>query len=143
MAITLPHRVLVDSGFWFALFDARDTHHQDAVDKENLLESAAVIVPWPTLYEAVNSRFVKNRRAVQDFERILKARNVTLVDDCPYREHAFEETVRTAAAHRTVALVDMVIRFMLDDGSLRVNWLLTYDVPDFADVCRKRSIQIV
>ena len=81
---------------------------------------------------------------MRDFERVLKRPNIIRMDDSPYREEALLRTLQQAiSARRPIALVDMLIRFMLDDVKVRVDCLLTYNVPDFADVCRKRNIQIL
>jgi predicted nucleic acid-binding protein len=144
MGVRLGKTILVDSGFWFALFNERDTHHQDALNKEDVLWSAVVLLPWPSLYETINTRFVKDEGATRDFKRIVGRPNTIRVDDSPYREEAFVETLREAApGDRPIGLVDVVIRLMLSDGNLRVNYLLTYNVPDFADICRRRMIQIL
>ena len=50
--------LLVDTGFFFALRDARDQYHASAEEKKHLLDTREVILPWPVLYETLNTRFV-------------------------------------------------------------------------------------
>jgi len=37
----------------------------------------------------------------------------------------------------------MVIRFMLDDVNTRIDYMLTFNVQDFHDICRKHSITML
>lgn len=55
MSRTSNNTLLVDSGFFFALFDPRDQHHAAAREKQEWLETLAVIMPWPILYETINT----------------------------------------------------------------------------------------
>lgn len=52
--MTTPYRLLVDSGFFFALFNERDRYHADAVEKREWLEILSLVIPWPVLYETIN-----------------------------------------------------------------------------------------
>jgi hypothetical protein len=47
------------------------------------------------------------------------------------------------APKRPISLVDMVIRYILDDVNIRKDCLLTFNRRDFVDVCRKRQIEIL
>ncbi|CAH2405647.1 hypothetical protein MES4922_40360 [Mesorhizobium ventifaucium] len=40
-------------------------------------------------------------------------------------------------------MVDCLIRLMLDDRNLKINYLATWNEGDFDDVCRKRRIEII
>jgi predicted nucleic acid-binding protein len=53
MINTLPRNsILTDSGFWLALANRQDRHHQSAVDAFNQYESFLFIVTWPVIIEA-------------------------------------------------------------------------------------------
>ena len=41
--------LLVDTGFFFALREARDQYHASAEEKKHLLDRWEVILPWPVL----------------------------------------------------------------------------------------------
>jgi predicted nucleic acid-binding protein len=82
----------VDTGFWFALFDGHDQYHVQALAKEELLHELNLIIPWPCLYETLNTRFVKNPISVHAFERLLQRPNIDLANDTKYREAAYSET---------------------------------------------------
>jgi hypothetical protein len=68
---------------------------------------------------------------------------VALIDDALYRDRAYEMTVSDAIRrHRRISLTDMVIRLMLEDVNVRAGYLFTFNPGDFADVCRRRGIEI-
>ena len=136
--------VLADSGFWYALYDARDQYHAQAEQNDYMLQSANVLVPWPCLYETFNTRFAKNKIAVRSFEALLRQTHVVLMRDEPYREAALEAAVSMALfASRSIALVDMVIRLILDDVNVRKDGLLTFNQRDFSDLCRRHQIEML
>ena len=75
--MTTPSKVLVDSGFFFPLFNPRDRYHADAVEKREWLEILSPVIPWPILYETINTRFAR-------FESILRGPHIALLNDSPY-----------------------------------------------------------
>lgn len=134
--------VLTDTGFWYAFYDGRDQYHEEAERKGYLLETSTVLLPWPCLYETFNTRFAKNAVAVRRFEALLRQAHVIRLPDEPYREIALE-AVMTTVASRSMALVDMVIRLILDDINVRKHGLLTFNQRDFSDLCRKHRIELL
>ena len=138
-----PKAAMLDTCFLYALFDSRDSWHSEAAKKSDLIVSLRLAIPWPCLYETVNTRFIKEPGRVQRFEILLKRPGVTLIDDSPYRDRAYEMTVDHAIRRRrTISLTDMVIRLMLEDVNVRVGYLFTFNPGDFADVCSRRGIEI-
>jgi predicted nucleic acid-binding protein len=137
--------LLVDSGFWFALFDGRDQYHSAAQGKAELIDNARIAFPWPTLYETINTRFVKkNPVGMRRIDMLLKSSKAVLIDDVSYRDNALHVTIREPQNPlRPISLVDMVIRFILDDPNVRIDGLLTFNEADFADICLKRKIAIL
>jgi len=134
--------VLIDSGFWYALYDTRDQYHTQAEQKQDFLQTSTLLIPWPCLYETFNTRFAKNKVAVRRFEVLLRQPHVVRLRDEPYREAALEAAIATAAS-RSMALVDMVIRLILDDINVRKHGLLTFNQRDFGDLCRKHQIEML
>ncbi|MGH9432556.1 MAG: hypothetical protein ACRD3T_13525 [Terriglobia bacterium] len=134
--------ILTDTGFWYAFYDARDPYHTQAEEKGDLLETSTVLLPWPCLYETFNTRFAKNTIAVRRFEALLRQAHVVRLPDEPYREVALQ-AVMTTIAKRSMALVDMVIRLILDDIKVRKHGLLTFNQKDFDDLCRKHQIEML
>ena len=136
----VPIRLLVDSGFWLALYDSTDPWHEQAAANGELVEDYPLLVPWPVLYETVKTRIVK-RPAFASFERVLKRNSTWLLDDSPYREACLDDAFSSGG--RPLSLVDLVLRRMLEDTALRIDGLLTINPKDFVDVCSRRRIEIV
>lgn len=101
-----------------------------------------MLLPWPCLYETFNTRFAKNTIAVRRFEALLRQPHVIRLPDEPYREIALE-AVMTTVTSRSMSLVDMVIRLILDDVNVRKHGLLTFNEKDSSDLCRKNRIEIL
>jgi len=136
--------VVVDAGYWYALFDSRDALHTKADAKASHIESLTVVFPWPTLYETLGTRFVKNRLGIDRLARVLKQSNVRFIDDSPYRDAALEATLREARiGKRSISLCDMVIRLMIEDVNIRIDAILTFNEKDFSDVCRSAKVEIL
>jgi len=135
--------VLIDTGFWYAFYDDRDQFHEQAERKGDHLETSTLLLPWPSLYETINTRFVnRNRIAVRRFESLLRKPQVILLPDEPYREAALEAVLGTVES-RGMALVDMVVRLILDDVNVRKHGLLTFNHRDFSDLCRKHRVEML
>ena len=134
--------LIIDTGFWYALYDRGDQYHAQAAQKEELLQTTTLLLPWPCLYETFNTHFAKNRIAVGRFEVLLRQPHVVRFRDEPYREAALEAAIRSAAS-RSMALVDMVIRLILDDVNVRKHGLLTFNHKDFSDLCRRHQIEML
>ncbi|MBF0509705.1 MAG: hypothetical protein HQK57_12375 [Deltaproteobacteria bacterium] len=143
MATSFGHKVIVDTGFWIALFDPRDRRHDEAVVKKSVLSKLSIVLPWPCLYETLRTRFVKNLSGVKSLEEFLGRPNISLVDDDYYKKRAYELTIKGASKGRTISMIDMLIRLMLDDKELRITHLLTFNEKDFVDVCRIRQIELL
>jgi predicted nucleic acid-binding protein len=138
----VPHRLMVDTGYWYAICDATEPSHNAAVTGFAAFERHGLILPWPCLYETLRTRFVKKPGAMQRFAAISGRPNVDRLDDLPYRDAALEQTLRTAR-RRPMSLVDMVMRLMLEDVNVRVNGFLTFNRKDFHDVCRARDLEML
>ena len=136
--------VLTDACFWMGLYNRRDPNHVNSISIMKKIEKFHILLPWPILYEVLNTKFLKNKIWLQEFDKSLKTLSVTLVEDGDYREKARIETVTLSSrGKRIISLVDMVVRFMIQEGKLRIHYLITYNVKDFYDVCKKRKIPII
>jgi predicted nucleic acid-binding protein len=137
------NNVIVDSGFWFALYDQGDTHYTEAIGIEEYLDISNIIIPFPTLYESINTKFMKNITAKVKFEHILKRNNVTIIDDAQIKNKALQITFTHESKKRNLSLVDNIIRLILDDIDYKIDYLITFNKKDFIDVCQKRNIEIL
>jgi hypothetical protein len=103
-----------------------------------------VLLPWPCLYETFNTRFAKNKFAVRQFEIFLQQPHVCFIKDEVYREKALEAAFKTSLIQsRGIALVDMVLRLILEDIDVRKHAIITFNPGDFSDLCRKHSIEML
>lgn len=136
--------VMVDTGFWYALFDPRDTYHTQANELVEYLELAQILIPYPTLYESLNTRFSRRNQWMEKFREILNRQNVILLDDTAYKREALDLTFElTLLQNRPLSLVDTVLRLMLDDSTLHIQYLLSFNAVDFLDVCLKKRIELI
>ena len=139
-----PNTLLVDSGFFFALFDPRDQHHAAARDKQEWLEMFSVVMPWPILYETINTRFMRRPETIARFESLMNAPETEFLDDSPYRLEAYEDTLRRAKMRReAVSLVDAVLHAILDDTNVRIGAMLTFNLRDFGQICHVRGVELL
>jgi len=138
------NNIIVDTGFWFALYREKDAHHNKAVKLSEYLDIGEVIIPFPSLYETINTHFTKRVEYMDSFKRFINRKNVHLVDDSPYKDSALDLTINSSInLKRSLSLVDMIIRLMISDVKMNIKYLLTFNAGDFIDVCLPRKIEIL
>ena len=128
-------RILIDSGFFFGIFDERDQHHESAKKIEAWLdlESRRRVVAWPILYETLSTKIVK-RGHLTNLERFLVHPRTDLVDDSPYRD-LVEKSVRENDDPRWTryrmqpgaSLVDTILRLMIECPRAGIHGIVTFD----------------
>ena len=130
---------VVDTGFWYALYYEKDEHHQAAKEfMERQCEGLRFIIPFPTLYETINTKFVKNGHH-RLIGVTIGGERCCLVHDEAYKHAALEATLQS----HHLSLVDMIIRFMIEDTDLHIGAVVTFNPSDFIDVCQQRGVEIV
>lgn len=137
--------ILTDTGYWLGLLDSKDAHHENSIVISELLEGNNIVIPWPCLYETISTRLTRRKESLTQFENILKDPRIIHIDDSAYKTSAIDNVFRrnrnySEGAH---SLVDSVIREMLLDINLKIDYLATFNVRDFQDVCFKRGIEIL
>lgn len=138
------NNILVDTGFWFALYNERDTYYKKANELLDYLSLGNIIIPYPCLYETINTRFARNSNSLSDFKRLIEKNRITLLEDNQYKSEALDLTFNSSILlFKPYSLVDMVIRLILEDTNLKINYLITFNPEDFIDVCCKRRIEIL
>lgn len=138
------NNILIDTGFWYALYDQRDPYYNKANEIAEYLMLGQIIIPFPTLYETVNSRFSHNKKGMSEFKILLERDNFNIIDDLDYKLTSLEFSFNsTLILNRPLSLVDTVIREMLSDESLKIDYLITFNIKDFIDVCSRRNITIL
>lgn len=139
-------KTIVDTGFWFALYDKRDEHYSDA---QNIYENVALrgdtlIIPFPTLYETLNTKFVSNKIWMANFQKIVNDPKVIKLYDEKYRNEAVNLTFKWSIYRsRHLSLTDNIIRLILDDKRNIIQSLATFNVKDFFDICTRQNIEIL
>ncbi len=142
--VNRPERVLIDTGYWIALFNDRDGYHNDAQEFYEILLETNIILPWPTLYETINTRLSKNKNGINQFDKVLHQPNTMLLDDTEYKARALNFSLENSTkAIRPISLVDSIIREILADINVNITYLLTYNKGDFIDLCHQRKIEIL
>ena len=140
----MSSKVLVDSGFFFALFEERDRYHADAIEKQEWLEILSVVIPWPILYETVNTRFARRPVRIARFESILLRPHTEFLDDSPYRLDAYEDTLTRAKSQRNaMSLSDSVLCAILEDTNVRIDAMLTFNLRDFGNICNLKGVELL
>ena len=129
--IHVARGLLVDTSFLYALHNDRDPFHESAKAKQNWLDDLPVILPWPVLYETLNTRFVGRPGTMDWFDRLVLSPSTELLDDSPYRNACYDSVHATARRGRRLSLVDTVLRAIIEDSSVAVGALLTFDPRDF------------
>jgi len=121
--------ILIDTGFWIALYDSSrmSQFYSDAERISKEIIDQQIIIPYPTLYEFVNSRFSR-KESVIEFQKILTRPNVIRLSDSEYKEIALEEFfIKHKYAYSDLSLVDEIIKLILKDRNLRIDYIVSYD----------------
>lgn len=129
-------RLIVDTCIWYALLDKADDKHNYADEIERVLQSHQIIIPFPVLYETLNTRFVKNnyQQCQRIFDFINNPAKVTIIPDDRYREKALQIINQNSSKKQQHALVDLVIRLMMEDVNLGPLAVYNFNVDDFSGV---------
>lgn len=122
--------LIVDTSFWIALYDSEDNK-----DKQNLISLIAeniheyqVLIPFPTLYEFLNTKFSRTAMVV-DFQKEISKHNYVKIDDTEYKEIALNNFFEKSKYQKNedVSLVDEIIKLMIDDKNLKTDLIITFD----------------
>ncbi len=135
--------IIVDTGFWIALYDGSDEHHAWANELwEALSGHHKFVVPYPTMYEFINTRLMRRKGNLQFFKELFNRIDtiIKVSDEC-YKEDALQITFETA--NRDLSLVDNTIRLMIEDDCILKHAIITTNIGDFSDVCRKKCIRLI
>jgi predicted nucleic acid-binding protein len=142
---TMARNLLLDTGFWYALYDSGDTYYENAQILAELLQLDIhnLIIPWPCLYETLNTRFVKRRAWFDSFAAYANRNNTLQLPDEAYRQDALMRVFRNSTPRLSLSLVDEVIRSVLLDTSIKIDAIVTFNPRYFSDICYKRNIELI
>jgi len=138
-------KILVDSCFWIALYTPEEiARHEQAINLVAYLENNEVLIPWPTLYEFVNTRLARRKENLYAFERFLLKPNVIRVSDDAYKEDALLKVFELNKSHIfSISLVDEIIRQMISDVGLRIDYFVTFNKKDFEYHCQLMNVHLI
>ena len=147
-------RFLVDSGFILALYknEGEQTKRVRQTFEKIISASESVLVlPWPIMYERLNSEFVENNGWIKrfnfDWSNLKRARKVEYADDAPFREACRKELLgllpERSGRFKALSLADRILIDLIDDHSKNIEALLTLDLEDFSGFCSKKQIEIL
>ena len=122
-------KVIVDTGFWIALYDPtkQPENYLEAERIANEIEDENIIIPFPTLYELVNSRLSRRESKLQ-FEKLLGRPNITKLSDSKYKSKALENFfLKSNLEYSDISLVDEVIKLIIADNSIRIDYIASFD----------------
>lgn len=137
----LDRGLLVDSGYFIALFDPRDRFHEEAVARRKWIDALKVILPWPILYETVNTRFARRPDRIRGLQNVINQSNSMLVDDSPYRRKAFDAMCEMSEFRPGISLVDAVLMELIKERNVKIEVMLTFNHRDFRNVCAENGIE--
>lgn len=146
-------RICADAGFLIALYDERDSYHENASARFQAFFAPdslrnVLLAPWPILYESLNTRQARRRRTLQqlnlDWTILDRSDQLILLSDGVYREQALRDYLEvTANGSREFSLTDRVIRAVLADKANTIDALLTYNSRDFFDICALHRVLLI
>lgn len=144
--------ICADTGFLIGLYDTRDQYHGEAAAHFARLfegEGNHLVVPWPVVYETLCTRMIRNRGALallqRDWKRLASERRLQLLPDNPFRDGVVDECFNelgNSHHYRALSAADRVIRKILSDRNVSIHALVTFNAPDFADICGKFGREI-
>lgn len=126
-------RLIIDTCIWYALLDKTDSRAKYADIIKEILDTHQLIIPFPSLYETINTKFMRNEygQATQLFTYLNNSLKVILIPDNNYRDKALEIVNSNLEKKKQYSLVDTIIRLMMEDVSLGDIAVLTFNVGDF------------
>jgi predicted nucleic acid-binding protein len=136
--------ILIDTGFWYAFYDESDPYHRKAVEIMLFVNKHTILIPFPSLYETINTRFAKRKKWMDSFRSLINSPSCVLIPDDEYKRDTLVMTLNSSLEkNRPISLVDMVIRQMLDDVNLKSDAIITFNPEDFYDICLSRNIILI
>lgn len=138
------NNIILDTCFWRAIYNTKDAHYKEAqlISKKYIDNTAyRILVPYPTLYELLRTEFVKDKSILEPVNTLLNKTCFVKICDLEYRDRALDLTFNNNK--RNLSIIDNLIRLMLEDKNLQIKGLVTFNIGDFFDVCRSKSITLI
>ena len=122
--------LIVDTGYWIELFNpGLNPQNQEIIELiSDVIHEYQVLIPYPTLYELLNSKFSRNHLTNNFKDELSKARYIK-IDDTEYKVRALNNFLeKNQYVHsEDVSFVDEIIKEMIDDVNLKTDFIITFD----------------
>lgn len=122
-------KTIVDTCFWIALYNP-EKHieiNEDINFIIQFIEDHQIIIPYPSLYEFLNSKFSRKNDALH-FQKLLSKPNYIKLDDNPYKDEAlnrfFEKSINE---YSDVSFVDEIIKEIISAEPQKIDYLISFD----------------
>lgn len=124
--------VILDTGYWIALFNPeKEKDKQEVVEfVSDLIDgnNYKIIIPFPTLYEFLNSKLSRKKNGYLNLKKELSKDKYNKVYDDKYREKALKTFTNNFSRNvGDISLVDEIIKEMISDDNLRTDIIVTFD----------------
>ncbi|MCZ8089403.1 hypothetical protein [Flavobacterium sp.] len=139
--------ILLDTGYWIALFSSEnEKEKQDVVEYVSELideNNYTVIIPFPTLYEFLNSKLSRKGRQKFNLEAELSKQKYEKVYDEKYRKKALENFFKQFSfVNYDISLVDEIIKEMNEDTTLKTDIIVTFD-NGLKNYARSMNVEVI
>lgn len=136
-------KIIIDTCFWIALYNPeKHVERKDDIDFiTEFIEDEEIIIPFPSLYEFLNSRFSRRNDALH-FQKLLAKPNYIKFDDNPYKDTAlisfFEKAINE---YNDVSLVDEIIKEIIATETPKIDYLISFD-EGLNNYARSKGIKV-
>jgi|GEM_PF-5250023 len=139
--------ILLDTGYWIALFSPEnEKEKQDVVEYVSELideNNYKVIIPFPTLYEFLNSKLSRKGRQKFNLESELSKQKYEKIYDEKYRKKALENFFKQFSfVNYDISLVDEIIKEMIEDTTLKTDIIVTFD-NGLKNYARSMNVEVI
>ncbi|MDJ0904303.1 MAG: hypothetical protein QNJ55_36530 [Xenococcus sp. MO_188.B8] len=124
------------------MYDERYSYHKNALLLFDYLDPHRILIPWPSLYETLNTRFVRRENWLADFKAVINNKNTIHVQEKNINIMQLSQFFLQSKSYKKYSLVNLIIREILLDVDLRIDALITFNIADFEDICWKRNIEL-
>lgn len=122
-------KIIVDTCFWIALYNPeKHADKNETVDIiSELIENHEIVIPFPSLYEFLNSKFSRKNDALH-FQKLISRTNYIKLDDKAFKEKALDNFFEKAInEYNDVSLVDEIIKEIIDSSEFKIDYLISFD----------------
>lgn len=120
---------MIDTCFWIALYNPEKNIDKIEIVEiiSELIEEHEIIIPFPSLYEFLNSKFSRKNDALH-FQKLISRTNYIKLDDKEFKDKALESFFEKAINEQNdVSLVDEIMKEIIDSNKFKIDYLVSFD----------------